>query len=245
MNEFGNVGRSILEVEVTEVGRARQLRGRAMVASLSLEATAIACLLLWSLTQTAVLPEEHRPAPTPVFPSTPRANPLPARKPDRPAPSSRAILSGPRLPQPRRIPSRVEASSNNEPPEINWVSPTEGGLGPAIGGAGARADLVAQQPKTRRLALVLSGGVIEARRIHYVQPRYPLTAKLIHLTGTVQLRAIIGTDGLVQNLQVVSGNPILAKAAIDAVRQWRYQPTRLSGEPVEVETVITVEFHMQ
>jgi len=92
---------------------------------------------------------------------------------------------------------------------------------------------------------VLSGDVIEARRIHYVQPRYPLTAKLIHLTGTVQLRAIIGTDGLVQNLQVVSGNPILAKAAIDAVRQWRYQPTRLSGEPVEVETVITVEFHMQ
>jgi len=66
---------------------------------------------------------------------------------------------------------------------------------------------------------------------------------MIHLAGTVQLRAVIATDGSVRNLEVVGGNPILAKAAVDAVRQWRYQPTLLSGKPVEVETIVTVEFH--
>jgi protein TonB len=90
----------------------------------------------------------------------------------------------------------------------------------------------------------VSSGVLAARRIHTVQPEYPTIARMIHLAGTVQLRAIIATDGSVRNLEVVSGNPILAKAAVDAVRQWRYQPTLLSGKPVEVETVITVQFRM-
>jgi periplasmic protein TonB len=84
-----------------------------------------------------------------------------------------------------------------------------------------------------------------ARLIHRVEPEYPRTALMIHLAGTVQLRAIIGTDGSVRNVEMVSGNPILAKAALDAVRQWRYQPTQLSGRPVEVETLITVRFEMQ
>jgi periplasmic protein TonB len=58
----------------------------------------------------------------------------------------------------------------------------------------------------------------------------------------VYLRAIISTDGTVRQLEVISGNQILANAALQAVRQWRYQPTRLNGEPVEVETLITVNF---
>jgi protein TonB len=65
---------------------------------------------------------------------------------------------------------------------------------------------------------------------------------LIHLSGTVRLHAVIGTDGRVRELEVLSGNPIFVPSAMAAVRQWRYQPTRLSGEAVEVETYITVEF---
>ena len=81
-----------------------------------------------------------------------------------------------------------------------------------------------------------------ARLIRRVQPDYPEIAKLMRLSGTVRLRAIIGTDGAVQQLEVLSGNPILARAAKSAVREWRYEPTRLNGQPVEVETSITVTF---
>lgn len=80
--------------------------------------------------------------------------------------------------------------------------------------------------------------------IHRVEPRYPALARQIRLAGTVQLRAIIGIDGAVRKLEVESGHPLLAKAALDAVHQWRYRPTRLNGEPVEVETTITVIFEL-
>jgi len=84
-----------------------------------------------------------------------------------------------------------------------------------------------------------------AALIYQVQPKYPAIARTIHLQGTVYLRAIIATDGTVRQLEVISGNPILANPALQAVHQWRYQPTRLNGEPVEVETLITVNFVLQ
>lgn len=87
-----------------------------------------------------------------------------------------------------------------------------------------------------------SEGVMAAALIHKVQPQYPAVARAIHLAGTVYLRAIIGADGTVRQLEVISGNPMLANPALQAVRQWRYQPTRLNGEAVEVETFITVNF---
>jgi TonB family protein len=72
-----------------------------------------------------------------------------------------------------------------------------------------------------------------------VEPEYRAPAKLMRLSGVVPLRAVIGTDGAIRNLEVVSGNLILAKAAVNAVRQWRYRPTLLDGLPVEVRTEIT------
>ena len=86
---------------------------------------------------------------------------------------------------------------------------------------------------------------MDAMLVYRVQPEYPSLARTIHLGGTVELRAIIGTDGSVRDIEVVSGNPILARAAVAAVWQWRYQPTRLNGTPVEVETRITVNFILE
>ena len=77
-----------------------------------------------------------------------------------------------------------------------------------------------------------------------VEPQYPGIAKQAHIEGVVQLRAVIAKDGSVQSLEVLSGNILLAKAARDAIVQWRYRPTLLRGEPVEVETLITVIFKM-
>jgi protein TonB len=77
---------------------------------------------------------------------------------------------------------------------------------------------------------------------HRVEPVYPRIAILTHQEGQVQLHAIIAKDGSIRSLEVMSGRPLLASAAMDAVKQWRYQPYKLNGEPVEVETFITVNF---
>ena len=81
-----------------------------------------------------------------------------------------------------------------------------------------------------------------AMLVNRVEPQYPRMAIAAHISGTVHLRAIIGKDGTVRELEVVDGNPLLAHAALVAVQNWRYQPTRLNGEPVEVETYVTVNF---
>ena len=88
----------------------------------------------------------------------------------------------------------------------------------------------------------LSEGVLQGYLIQKVQPGYPALAMAAHIQGPVVLMAVINRSGEIENLRVVSGHPMLAPAALNAVRQWRYQPYRLNGEPVEVETQITVNF---
>jgi len=98
------------------------------------------------------------------------------------------------------------------------------------------------EPARKHLPIRVSEGVMEARLIHRVEPIYPRIAVDSHLTGTVRLHALIDADGAVRQIDVVSGNPIFVPSAVAAIRQWRYEPTRLNGQPVEVETYITVEF---
>jgi protein TonB len=88
----------------------------------------------------------------------------------------------------------------------------------------------------------LGGNVEEAKLMARIQPVYPVLAVQTRTQGNVILHAIIGKEGDVSELQVVSGHPLLVEAALGAVRQWRYRPTLLNGLPVEVETTITVSF---
>jgi periplasmic protein TonB len=88
----------------------------------------------------------------------------------------------------------------------------------------------------------LASRVVEANLIHDVPPQYPSAAGRERIEGTVVLLAVIGTDGSVKDVQVESGLPILAQAAIDAVKQWRYKPYMIDGEPVEVDSRITINF---
>jgi protein TonB len=84
----------------------------------------------------------------------------------------------------------------------------------------------------------------EASLLHKVQPAYPPLARQARVQGAVELRAIIGKTGAIENLVVVRGHPMLATAAVEAVKQWRYRPYLLNGEPIEVETDITVNFFL-
>ena len=83
---------------------------------------------------------------------------------------------------------------------------------------------------------------MEAYLVHRVEPPYPPMAKAAGIRGQVVLRAIVAKDGSIENLRVIAGHPVLVKAAVEAVRQWRYRPYLLNGEAVEVETEVTVNF---
>jgi protein TonB len=88
----------------------------------------------------------------------------------------------------------------------------------------------------------MGGGVMEAMLVNRVEPIYPTAAKNMHVSGSVVISALIASNGSIQSLKVVSGSPLLASAALTAVREWRYKPTLLNGTPVQVETLITVNF---
>jgi periplasmic protein TonB len=99
-----------------------------------------------------------------------------------------------------------------------------------------RADVAPPAP------LRVSKGVQEAKLIRRVMPVYPVIAREARISGTVELLAVVGRDGTIEKLQVISGHPLLVQAALDAVRQWVYRPTLLNGEPVAVMAPIFVRF---
>ena len=80
--------------------------------------------------------------------------------------------------------------------------------------------------------------------MHRVEPQYPEMARKMRVAGVVELEGVIGTDGRLRELRVVNGHPLLARAALEAVRQWIYAPTTLNGDPVEVIAPITVTFRL-
>jgi len=84
--------------------------------------------------------------------------------------------------------------------------------------------------------------VRQPQLIHEVKPRYPQLAVQAHVQGTVKIEAVISRDGLIRDARVVSGHPLLVAAALDAVRQWRYRPTILNDEAVEVALALEVNF---
>ena len=98
----------------------------------------------------------------------------------------------------------------------------------------------AAKPKNLRV----SSGVAEGLKTHDVTPKYPKEAREKGIQGDVILQATIDTKGNITNLKVVQGDPILAAASIEAVKQWKYRPYILNGKPVEVDTTIKIQFHM-
>ena len=115
-----------------------------------------------------------------------------------------------------------------------------GVIGGVIGGVGGAPA----PPKPAQTRIRQGGNVTAAKLMNKVQPQYPPLARQTRISGTVRLHAIIGKNGGVEQLEVMSGHPLLVQAALDAVRQWKYQATTLNGEPVEVDTTIDVIFSL-
>jgi protein TonB len=156
------------------------------------------------------------------------------------------LLKGRVLMEPTWIPPTVGLIDERElPPEASAEAGTTG--------MGSALDLFSVAPDSPKPVIPPAASAVPqrvpvtstmqaARLISRVQPIYPPLARQSRIEGSVVLHAVINKDGEVSELQVLSGHPLLVKAALDAVRQWRYSPTLLSGQAVEVETTITVSF---
>jgi protein TonB len=223
----------------------RSHRGWTALASFAAQALAIAGLLAVPLFYTQAMPHLAllgsvvAPAPPPA-PGVGRAA--------RSQVVSNLDEHALRLPTP--IPRTFSASNgpDSDAPfsEVPTGPGVPGGNGDHTGGTsvieaignGMRPSLP-PPPSTRppRISHMMEGNLI--RR---VQPEYPALAKQARIQGTVMLRAVIDREGMIQDLQVMSGHPLLVQAAINAVRQWRYRPFYLNDQPVEVETQVTVNF---
>jgi len=206
-------------------------------------------MILIPLIYTEALPKQmlttFLTAPPPPTPPPPPAA-APVQKTVRPM--ARLMQAG-RLVAPRAIPKEIAIIKEQEqPPDVSAgvVGGVPGGvpggsmsgvLGGIIGGTAPPPP-----PKETPKRIRVGGNVQQARVLRQVQPVYPPLARQARIQGTVMLHAIIAKDGTVQQLEVLSGHPLLVQAALDAVRQWRYQPTLLNGEPVEVDTTISVVF---
>lgn len=163
---------------------------------------------------------------------------------------------------PRTIPKQIAMVKDiPTPPTAGVIGGVQGGvpggqLGGVIGGilgsmpgppapAPPRALPKPAPPKPAAPKLVHVGGNIEAARlIEGTPPAYPVLAREARVQGTVLMDAIIGKDGKIEKLSVVSGNPLLVTAAMNAVEHWVYQPTLLNGQPTAVSTEITVHFRL-
>jgi len=108
--------------------------------------------------------------------------------------------------------------------------------------SGLMASASINVPKPTLATVRISQGVSQGLLIKRVQPKYPPAALAVRAQGAVQIEATINKEGNVTNLKVLSGDPVLARAALEAVHQWRYKPYYLDGEPVEIQTQITVNF---
>ena len=150
---------------------------------------------------------------------------------------------GSRLISPQQIPPTVTMLTDAVPP-APMVNPSAFGVLHGFGDARSRSAVidgiggsnVALPPPAPPLHHPPASHMMEGNLIYRVQPEYPALARQVHVQGLVVLRAIISRNGAIENLQALSGHPLLIPSAINAVRQWRYRPYVLNGEPVEVET---------
>ena len=125
---------------------------------------------------------------------------------------------------------------------------TDGGLGGIFRGIGNGAEAPPPpmpRPTEKRIIRIRPGGQVEPPKLIFQpKPEYPPLARMARIQGVVRLEAIINRDGTVQDLTLLSGHPLLVKAAFDAVSRWRYEPTRLNGQPVEVVMEFDVKFNL-
>jgi protein TonB len=229
--------------------RLKTNRGRYTALSLIVQVGLLGVLVLIPLLFTEALPKTQLMTFL-VAPPPPPPPPPPAAAPVHIVKQVQTDLMNGQLRTPTKIPEKVQMITESEAPPPSLASGgVIGGIGAAGGVAGGVIGGIINSTAIVPKAVVpqrvrVSQGVTQGLLIKKVQPVYPPLARQARIQGNVLLQAEISVDGTIENLHLISGHPMLAPAAIEAVKQWRYKPYILNGEPVPVETQITVIFSL-
>ena len=231
-------------------GKLKTKRGFTSIISFAIQIMIVGVMVLIPLIFTEALPKgttlfmlvAHPPPPPP---------PPPAAAPVRVVKVVQTDIINGELRTPTKIPKKIEMIKEEEAPppamaSTGVVGGVPGGVpGGSMGGvigSVLSATPVAVPKMATPTRVRVSSGLSSGLLIRKVSPTYPPLARQARIQGTVILQAQISKDGSIQNLQLISGHPMLAPAAIEAVKQWKYKPYLLNGEPVEVETQVQVNF---
>src|ERR1700676_363760 len=221
------------------------------ILSFLLQVGLIGVLILIPLIYTDALPKGNLMTFLVAPPPPPPAPPPPAAAAVKVVKIQSEVING-QLRTPTKIPNKVQMIKEEEAPPDLGAGGVPGGvpggipggsMGGVMGGILGSTNAAIPQVATPQRGRV-SSGVSTGLLIKKVTPNYPQLAKQARIQGSVVLQAEISKEGTIQNLQLISGHPMLAPAAIEAVKQWRYKPYLLNGEPVAVETQVVVNFSL-
>ena len=169
----------------------------------------------------------------------------------------RNIVSKAEITYPPRIPDGIPPPNDEPPPVVAPILSIASALeGNRIGPGSDLMDLLRtspppppppplSKPEWSRAAIMVGGSVQASKLVVRVDPVYPETARVAHVSGAVILQVTVDEEGAVSEVEVLSGHPLLNEAAVRAVKQWRYSPTLLNGEPVPVMATVTVIFRLR
>jgi protein TonB len=231
-------------------GRLKTKRGRTTTFAIILEIGLIGLMVLMPLIFTEALPKQQLMTFL-VAPPPPPPPPPPAAAPVKVVKQIQTDIVNGALRTPTKIPQKIQMIKEEEAPPPSMASAgvvggvpggiPGGQMGGVIGGIISSTPVAVPKVATPQRVRV-SQGVSAGLLVRKVNPTYPPLARQARIQGQVVLRAVISKDGSIENLTLVSGHPMLAPAAIDAVKQWKYKPYLLNGEPVEVDTEVQVNF---
>ena len=229
-------------------GKLKTKRGRTSFVAFLIEFMIIGVMVLIPLIFTEALPKGQMmfllvAPPPPPPPPPPAAAVVHVRQ------IQTDIVNG-ELRTPTKIPQKIKMIQEDEAPPAMATTGVVGGvpggvpggsMGGVIGSVLSSTPVAAPKIATPTRVRV-SSGVVSGLLVRKVPPTYPPLARQARIQGVVVLQAQISKEGNIENLQLISGHPMLAPAAIEAVKQWKYKPYLLNGEPVEVETQVQVNF---
>ena len=219
-----------------------------VVLSMIFQVAFLAVLILIPLIYTEALPKTMMATLLVAPPPPPPPPPPPIAQVVHVKPQVHLMDAG-KLVTPKVIPKDIKIIKEDAPDMSGMQGGVVGGvaggqMGGVIGGVIGGVGAAPPPPKPTQQRIRQGGQVQAAKLMNKVQPLYPPLARQTRISGTVRLHAIIAKNGTVEQLEVISGHPLLVQAALDAVRQWKYQATTLNGEPVEVDTTIDVIFSL-
>jgi periplasmic protein TonB len=231
-------------------GKLKTKRGRTSVVAFMIEFMIIGVMVLIPLIFTEALPKQQLMTFL-VAPPPPPPPPPPAAAPVKVVKVIQTDIVNGELRTPTKIPKKIQMIKEEEAPPPAMASTgvvggvpggvPGGSMGGVIGSVLSSTPVAVPKIATPQRVRV-SSGVQSGLLVRKVPPAYPPLARQARIQGTVILQAQISKDGNIENLQLISGHPMLAPAAIEAVKQWKYKPYLLNGEPVEVETQVQVNF---